>query len=798
MSLVVALVLSVDGLRAMRAREDELRRELAERAELLATVQAESLAAALWDFDEEKALALFAALAVDPDLAHARLYDPDGHPKWHRGRRPPTGRDLRIVRSVLARHADHPVKLAELELFVSTERVEAALREKVLHRLSLLACTLAAVLGTIAFGLRRLGRPLEAIAGTVVRLARGEHGLVIPGRERPDEIGAVARAMESLRLTVEEAERSRSDEARAAHLALARIRAAVESVREPIAILEPGGTPAYLNPAAERLLGSSGPAALRPTGLLQLIGDRAARHGLVRALRTGRAFASELEIRPGGRTVTVELRIDRIEGPDGTLAGFVAIASDVSERRAAEARIRRLAHFDPLTDLPNRAAFGERLEKAVIGALERGARLALLFVDLDRFKEINDSLGHPTGDALLCAVAGRMRNLLPAGAFLARLGGDEFALLLERIDDARSAAGLAARIVSALGEPFALNGRTVRSGATIGVALLPDHADSPEQLLRDADLALYRAKAEGRGRIRFFDPEIARALHEAQELEGLLHEALDRDWFRLHYQPRFAIAPRRLVGAEALLRLEHPRQGLIPPGRFVQLAEERGLIVPIGARVIEEAVAQAARWSSSVPSPPSLSVNLSPVQLHEEDVVERLAMALERHRLPPGLLEVEITEGVLMADTPSITRTLERIRGLGVGVALDDFGTGYASLSYLRRFPLDRLKLDRSFVSDLEADACARAVARTVIELGHALGMRVTAEGVETEGQLACLRSLGCDEAQGFLLGRPMEPERLTATLESEPRPSRRRSRTRAAVAARARRAACAAERAPA
>ncbi len=798
MTLVVSLLLAGDGLHAIWARGRELHRELTERAELLATVQTESLAAALWDFDDQKALALLAALEVDPDLAHARLYDQGGNVRWHRGRRPPRSQDVRVVRPILARHVDPPQPLGEVELFVSTDRVEAAVRAKALYRLGLLACMLAVVPGTIALGLRGLGRPLEAIAGTVARLTRGEQGLEVPGRERPDEIGAVARAMESLRRTVEDAERSRSAEARAAHLALARTRAAVESAGEPIAILEADGTPAYLNPAAERLLGASHPPADRSIGLLRLVGDRATRRRLVGALRSGGAFASELALRTAGRPMTVELRIDRIDGPDGTLAGFVVTASDVSERRAAEARIRHLAHHDALTDLPNRTFFGERLERAVAAALDAGERVALLLVDLDHFKEVNDSLGHPAGDELLCAAAGRLRRLAPAETVVARLGGDEFALLLLRVGDPAVVVDLAEALVAALAEPFALAGRIVRSGGTVGVALLPDHADSSDGLLRNADLALYRAKAEGRGRIRLFDPEIAIALREARALEALLHDALASGWFRLHYQPRFELASGRLVGAEALIRLAHPREGLIAPGRFVALAEERGLIVPIGAWVIKEAVARAARWARLPDAPWRLSFNLSPVQLREENVAARIAAALECHAVPADRLEVEITEGVLLTDTPVTTRNLERIRALGVGVALDDFGTGYASLSYLRRFPLDRLKLDRSFVSDLEADGSARAVARTVIELGHALGMRVTAEGVETEGQLACLRALGCDEAQGFLLGRPVDADLLASLLDSERRSSDRRSRTAAAVAGRARRAACPTETSPA
>jgi diguanylate cyclase (GGDEF)-like protein/PAS domain S-box-containing protein len=771
---------------SIRTRSEELREQLRARVELLATVQADALATALWDFDDDKALAQFAALELDPDLAHARLLDPAGEIRWHRGRRPPAASDLRVRRAIVRRQDEEPVPLGELELFVSTARVEAAVRSAVERRVLLLALVLASVLGTIVVGFRHVGRHLDRIAAVVARLGRGEHGVPVPGVERADEIGAVARAMEALRLTVQEAERLRGDEARASRAALARIRAAVESSGDPIVILEPNGAPAFVNGAAERLLGPLDGRGAGRGGLARLILDPRRRRELVRALSGSGAYMAELEVRARGGPLPVELRVDRILAPDGALAGFVAIGNDVSERRATERRIRHLAHHDPLTDLPNRTLFRERVEQAAAASLRSGGRVALMLVDLDRFKEVNDSLGHPAGDALLCAAAGRLRRIAPPDALVARLGGDEFALLLPTLSDDASLTGIAERIVRALAEPFALAGRSVRSGATIGVAILPDHARSPDGLLQHADLALYRAKAEGRGRLRLFDPEIARELREGRELEADLHDAIAAGQLHLVYQPRVEIATGRRVGAEALLRWNHPRRGPIAPASFVPLAEERGLIVPIGAWVLEAAAAQAASWAR-LGGPPRVSVNLSPVQFREVDLAGLLAATIARHGLTADRLEVEITEGVLLQDTPGVLATLDRIRALGVGVALDDFGTGYASLSYLRKFRLDRLKLDRSFVCDLEADGSARAVARTVVELGHSLGMRVTAEGVETPGQLACLRALGCDEAQGFLTGRPVAADAL-ATAEPARRPPRVR---RPAVAARARSPAC-------
>jgi len=446
--------------------------------------------------------------------------------------------------------------------------------------------------------------------------------------------------------------------------------------------------------------------------------------------------------------------------------GWVATFEDITQRRRMEARVRHMAHHDALTGLPNRALFAERLEHA-LARLRGEARLedhrpapsaedrlvAVLFLDLDHFKDVNDTLGHAAGDELLRMVAVRIGHCARDGDTLARLGGDEFAVLLQGLSEAEQAQDVAQRISAAVSAPFLLDGHEAQVGASIGIALCarddPEGAD-PALLLRQVDTALYQAKAEGRGRNRFFQARMHVVLHRRKELERDLRRALAEGGLEVHYQPIWGLAPDRIVGAEALVRWHHPEYGMVPPAEFIPLAESEGMIGELGAWVLRVACARAARWPGLC-----LAVNLSPEQVRRSGLVELVTTVLAETGLAPNRLELEITEGLLLQDTAATLATIGRLRGLGVGVALDDFGSGYSSLSYLRRFPFSKLKIDRSFVADMTADAGTAAIVQAVMALGRSLAMRVVAEGVETEGQLALLRAMNCDEVQGYLLGRP-------------------------------------------
>ena len=429
----------------------------------------------------------------------------------------------------------------------------------------------------------------------------------------------------------------------------------------------------------------------------------------------------------------------------------VLAVRDISERKEAAARIAHLAYHDALTGLPNRAVFGDHLARQVDRADEAREPVAVLCVDLDGFKAVNDIHGHPAGDELLIEVAHRLRSVVRGDELVARLGGDEFAVVQQGGSQPAHAGLLAERIIAALGESFTVSGQAARVSASIGIAVFPADAASPLDLVRNADMALYRAKREGRGLARFYEAAMDEALRQRRQLEADLRLALANGDLRLHYQPLAELDGGTIVGFEALLRWDHPELGPISPEMFVRLAEESGLIVALGEWVLRAACSEAAGWTPAL----KLSVNLSPLQFMQDDLVGAIEAVLAETGLDPARLELEVTEGLLIKDATGALSILERLKTLGVQISMDDFGTGYSSLSYFRMFPFDKVKIDRSFVGDMIANPQARAIIRSVIGLGHGLGVPVVAEGVETDEQLEALRAEGCDQVQGYLISRP-------------------------------------------
>jgi diguanylate cyclase (GGDEF)-like protein len=435
----------------------------------------------------------------------------------------------------------------------------------------------------------------------------------------------------------------------------------------------------------------------------------------------------------------------------------VATYEDVTERRQAEAKIIHMARHDALTNLPNRVLFKDKMEQA----LARGDKLAVMFLDLDRFKGVNDSLGHSIGDALLCAVTERLQGVVSDGDTVARLGGDEFAIVQSRATPTQ-ASELAAQIIEALVEPFDVRGHQVVIGTSIGIALAPNDGTEPDQLLRNADMALYRAKAEGRGTYHFFQPEMDAQMQERRRLELDLRKALVDEQFELHYQPLVDIDSGKVSGFEALLRWNHPERGMVAPDVFIPVAEEIGLIVPLGDWVLKQACRDAVKWPEKL----TVAVNLSAVQFRNPTLALSVMSALGQTGLAASRLELEITETVLLQENPAVLDMLHQFRKLGVRIGMDDFGTGYSSLSYLRRFPFDKIKIDRSFIRELGVENDSVAIIRAVMRLGSSLGMITTAEGVETEEQLEILRAEGCMQAQGYLFSKARPASEIPAMLQ--------------------------------
>jgi diguanylate cyclase (GGDEF)-like protein len=478
----------------------------------------------------------------------------------------------------------------------------------------------------------------------------------------------------------------------------------------------------------------------------------------------------QIEYRMVGRDGLIRWVLDQMWLREVTADGYRIIdgvVTDITSRKEAESGLLVLAHTDSLTGLANRLHLSTRIDSAVAELMPEAPGVALLLLDLDGFKAVNDSFGHATGDELLIMVARRLRRSLRTTDLAARLGGDEFAILLDDVDE-HQALVAAQRLLTGVNAPFVLSRGTVAISASIGLVHAVDDRDAVD-LMRDADVAMYRAKADGKNRIVTFEPAMqARVLRRVQ-LESELRNSVEDGDFVLHYQPLLDLSTLEIVGAEALIRWEHPELGLLPPGEFIDVAEDTGMIVPLGRWVIEQATKDAAKWQSTSGRRLSVSVNLSPRQLHDPDLIQATSRALAAAGLPAECLVIEITENLLLNDADLARDMLASLRALGVRVAVDDFGTGYSSLAYLDRYPVDVLKVDRSFVEPLGTSVKSAALVRSIVELAAALEMECVAEGVENEQQVVTLRSLGCHLAQGFMFAKPRPAEEMLRMLAIRP-----------------------------
>ena len=551
----------------------------------------------------------------------------------------------------------------------------------------------------------------------------------------------------------------------------ARLAAVLEATSDMVAMCTPDFRAVYLNQAGRRMLGvePEGPIVLRSAAQIHpaWAWRKITEEAVPEALSCGSWQGETALTGADGQEIPVSQVVLAHRDQSGALAFLSTIARDITERKRTEEQIRHLAHHDPLTGLPNRRLFKDRLEQAVALAVREPHQVGVMIVDLDYFKEVNDTLGHSVGDALLGAVAARVRDMVRASDTLARIGGDEFAIIQRGLHGSSGAAVLAQKVIELVTKPFVLGHQEIHLSASIGIALAPADGEDHDQLLRRADLALYRAKEDGRGCWRFFDELMQREVMLRRTLERDLRQALQRNELGVVYQPQLDPRTNRIVSAEALLRWRHPDRGMIPPGEFIPVAETSGLIRPLGQWILDEACQQASTWAQAG-HPLRVAVNLSPAEMRGDELLTTIDQVLRRHGLPPALLELEITERLFME--PSDSAVSACVRGLahrGIPLAIDDFGTGYSSLAYLRSLPVSKIKIDKAFVQGIGHDADDEAVVLAVIALAQRLGKAVIAEGVETELQLRFLRQHGCDGVQGFLLGKPTTAERFSRLLQA-------------------------------
>jgi diguanylate cyclase (GGDEF)-like protein/PAS domain S-box-containing protein len=555
----------------------------------------------------------------------------------------------------------------------------------------------------------------------------------------------------------------------------ARLRAMIDAAPDAVVSIDERGRIVEFNPAAERTFGYARAEVIgRDMQALLIPPDHRGNHGRGLASHSSSEAASILNqrrevpaLRKDGSTFPASIAVVCTRSEGATL--YTAFLRDISESKAAQQRLLLLAHYDSLTGLPNRVLFYDRLTQLLLQSQRNGWTGALLFIDLDRFKLVNDTLGHHGGDELLRQVALRLQDCLRPGDTVGRLGGDEFALILANIAQPQDAELVAEKLMYAFRKPFEVGGHEIFVTVSVGITVFPGDGVDADLLIRHADAAMYRAKDEGRNAFQFFSGEALVQASGRLSLESSLRRALDRGEFRLHYQPRIDLRSGEIVGLEALLRWQKSDGELVAPGTFVPVLEETGLILPVGDWVMRAACAQIQQWQAAGVACVPVAVNLSPRQLRVRSLADRLGRMLEQHGVEARLLELEITETSLMRDPDEAVRLLAEIRRPGVRIAIDDFGTGYSSLGYLKRFPLDYLKIDRSFVRDVTSDPDDASIVRTIITMAHELGLRVVAEGVETESQLAFLTDHGCEEAQGFLFSRPIDAAAALGLLTGGP-----------------------------
>lgn len=706
---------------------------------------------------EREGLATFAArygaYRESLDHAFARLDSGD-----------PSGGQSIFDTETLPLHQNAATILEELVVASKQEGLNATAEARSLYETSLLimlavvGAGVAMVMAAIYWISRSISTPILKISAAMDRLSAGENIELPEGGDRKDEIGTLVAAATAYRDSLQ---RSRT---LAAETEAHRVRfaAAIDNMPVGLSMFDAKGGLIVSNGRYGAMYGLPDELT-KPGAHYHSINSKLIDLGFKvtgsSAAGCDQVLEPNLDERAVSLTEAGDGRTFSVVRQQMAGGGWVSTHEDITERRRDEARITHMARHDALTDLPNRTAFKDRLEE-VLDELDDG-QAAVLCLDLDRFKAVNDTLGHPIGDGLLKIVAERLVTCIRDTDMVSRLGGDEFAIIQAGAMQPDASRALAQRIIDTLSRPYVIDGHQVVVGTSIGIAVAPCDGRRADVLMKNGDIALYRAKSDGKGVYRFFEQGMDAAMQQRRNLELDLRVALERGEFELHYQPLASMATGGINGFEALLRWRHPERGMILPGEFIPTAEEIGLIVPIGEWVLKEACREAADWPKNM----HLAVNLSPVQFRSDRLVDAVSEALSVSGFAPDRLELEITETLFLADSDSVLATLHQLKALGVHISMDDFGTGYSSLSYLRSFPFDKIKIDRSFIRDMAEPGNAMAIIRAVSGLGASLGMRTVAEGVETAAQLESLRLEGYTEAQGYLISRPVPAGSIKALL---------------------------------
>ena len=594
--------------------------------------------------------------------------------------------------------------------------------------------------------LARGQREVQGLTAAVERLTRGELGIDIGSADTAD-IGGLAQALDRLRLSLRNTANSRDY-----------LSQVISSISDAVVLTRMDGTIARVNPAAERMLGQAA-ADLRGTPLEDLLPDN---QKAAFTFADGKTRNTTL-LGAGGIEIPVSYTCAEVTADDPALRGYVITARNISERKMAEQRIRYLARIDALTKVPNRMQFQHLLQRAIARARRGNHRLALIYLDVDKFKEVNDTFGHAAGDLCLETLTDRLRRILPEGSVVGRLAGDEFCVILDSLDPERN---LRAEVVTttrmlqeSIAEPLLFNGNQLYVSTSAGIALYPGDGNNVIDLIRNADAALYRAKRQGGGALEVYHPDMNAAAVERLMLKSRLRKAFEKNELRVHYQPKVDLRDGSIVGAEALVRWELTDRGIVLPAEFIPLAEESNLILQIGEWVLDRVCTDYKNWQDTPAHPGRVAVNLSLRQLKQRNFISKISAILEKHGVPPDAIELEITESTLMEDPTRTLRLLGELHNMGLRLAIDDFGTGYSSLSALQQFPISTLKIDQSFVHNATTDHDQATIVAMIIEMGHSLRLDVVAEGIESEDQLRFLRALNCDYAQGLLFGRAMAAE---------------------------------------